>query len=349
MKTTIVASSTLLGLALAVPQGITDKLTPTGSAPAGCTGTFDGSFEITVAKITEKKRSVMPEKRAECGKGGVLVMTLKDGTTKDSEDRIGYIASNNQFQFDKPAQAGALLTSGFSVCKDNVLALGDTKTFYRCLSGTFYNLYNKNWAEQCEPVSIIAMPCGGKDTVSQVPDGQVVGTTVVQTTIVTALTDGQPQVITTAVPIPICQIGDGQVQVHTTPCASVTVVPTTKATPTAPVSQISDGQIQVPPPATAAPPPPAAPTTGSAPAGGAPPASTAYPTAPSAPSAPAGGNSTAPTTSSSPSSPNVPSQPSPSAPASTPSAPPASGSSKQSAAGSIGALIVGMVAAFVSL
>lgn len=271
-------------------------------------------------------------------------MTLKDGTTKDSQDRIGYIASNNQFQFDKPAQAGALLTSGFSVCENNVLALGDTKTFYRCLSGTFYNLYNKNWAEQCEPVSIIAMPCGGEDTVSQVPDGQIVGTTVVQTTIVTALSDGQPQVVTTGMPIPICQIGDGQVQAHTTPCASVTAPPSTKATPTAPVSQISDGQIQVPPPNTAAPPPPAAPT-GSAPAGPAPPATTAYPTAPSAPSAPAGGNSTFPT---SPSSPNVPSQPSPSAPASTPSAPPASGSSKM-AAGSIGALIVGMVAAFASL
>ncbi|KAK7932465.1 hypothetical protein PG985_003177 [Apiospora marii] len=346
MKTTIVASSTLLGLALAVPQGITDKLTPTGSAPAGCTGTFDGSFEITVAKITEKKRSVMPERRAECGKGGVLVMTLKDGTTKDSQDRIGYIASNNQFQFDKPAQAGALLTSGFSVCDNNVLALGDTKTFYRCLSGTFYNLYNKNWAEQCEPVSIIAMPCGGKDTVSQVDDGQIVGTTVVQTTIVTALSDGQPQVVTTGVPIPICQIGDGQVQAHTTPCASVTAPPSTKATPTAPVSQISDGQIQVPPPNTAAPPPPAAPT-GSAPAAPAPPASTAYPTAPSAPSAPTGGNFTLPT-SPNPSSPNVPSQPSATAPAGTPSAPPASGSSKM-AAGSIGALIVGMVAAFASL
>ncbi|KAK8044601.1 covalently-linked cell wall protein [Apiospora rasikravindrae] len=231
MKSTIVASSTLLGLALAVPQGVSDKLTPTGSAPAGCTGSFDGSFEITVAKITEKKRSVMPERRAECGKGGVLVMTLKDGTTKDSQDRIGYIASNNQFQFDKPAQAGALLTSGFSVCENNVLALGDTKTFYRCLSGTFYNLYNKNWAEQCEPVSIIALPCGGKDSASQAPDGQVVGTTVVQTTIVTALTDGQPQVVTTKVPIPLCQIGDGQVQVHTTPCASVTEAPTTKASP----------------------------------------------------------------------------------------------------------------------
>ncbi|KAK7942695.1 uncharacterized protein PG986_011808 [Apiospora aurea] len=335
MKSTIVASSTLLGLALAVPQGITDKLTPTGSAPAGCTGSFDGSFEITVAKITEKKRSVMPERRAECGKGGVLVMTLKDGTAKDAQDRIGYIASNNQFQFDKPAQAGALLTSGFSVCENNVLALGDTKTFYRCLSGTFYNLYNKNWAEQCEPVSIIALPCGGKDTVSQVPDGQVVGTTVVQTTIVTALSDGQPQVVTTGVPIPLCQIGDGQVQVHTTPCASVTSVPATKATPTAPVSQISDGQIQ--PPATTA--YPTAPGASSAPSA---------PSAPSVPSTPTGGNVTIPTSPSSPSSPNVPSQPSPSSPAESPSAPPTNGSSKM-AAGSIGALIVGMVAAIVSL
>ncbi|KAK8014093.1 covalently-linked cell wall protein [Apiospora arundinis] len=347
MKTTIIASSALMGLAVAVPQGITDKLTPTGSAPAGCTGTFDGSFEITVAKITEK-RDLMPQvqKRAECGKGGVLVMTLKDGTTKDAQDRIGYIASNNQFQFDKPAQAGALLTSGFSVCKDNVLALGDSKTFYRCLSGTFYNLYNKNWAEQCEPVSIIVSPCGGKDTASQVPDGQVVGTSVVQTTIVTALSDGQPQVVTTSVPIPLCQIGDGQVQVHTTPCASVTSAPVSKPTPTAPVSQISDGQIQVPPPTPLRPPP--APTK-SAPA--APPASSPAPTYPAAPSAPApsapsGGNATIPSTPSSPSSPSTPNVPS--APAGSPSAPPASGSSKM-AAGSIGALVVGMVAAIACL
>ncbi|KAK8069040.1 covalently-linked cell wall protein [Apiospora phragmitis] len=332
----MVATSTLLGLALAVPQGITEKLTPTGSAPAGCTGTMDGSFEITVAKITEKKRSVMPERRAECGKGGVLVMSLKDGTAKDSQDRIGYIASNNQFQFDKPAQAGALLTSGFSVCENNVLALGDSKTFYRCLSGTFYNLYNKNWAEQCEPVSIIALPCGSKDTAPELPDGQIVGTTVVQTTIVTALSDGQPQVITTKVPIPMCQIGDGQVQVHTTPCASVTSAPTTKATPTAPVSQISDGQIQVPPPNTAAPPPPAAPTTGTAPAG----------------PAPRQRLRTLPLLPLQPRQPLQALRPRLAAtlrsPAGTPSAPPASGSSKM-AAGSIGALIVGMVAAIVSL
>lgn len=109
------------------------------------------------------------------------------------------------------------------------MALGQNKTFYRCLSGDFYNLYNEDWAEQCEPVSIIAIPCGSDDSVSQGGDGQVVGTTVVQTTIVTALTDGQPQVITTEVSVPV-----------------TSYFPTS-----APVSQISDGQIQVPPPQTA--------------------------------------------------------------------------------------------------
>lgn len=109
------------------------------------------------------------------------------------------------------------------------MALGTNKTFYRCLSGDFYNLYNENWAPQCEAVSIIAIPCGSGDTATQLGDGQVIGTTVVQTTIVTALPDGQPQVITTSVPVPV-----------------TSYYPTS-----APVSQISDGQIQVPPPQTA--------------------------------------------------------------------------------------------------
>ncbi|PSD99774.1 hypothetical protein C7G66_19015, partial [Acinetobacter baumannii] len=152
-----------------------------------------------------------------------------DDSIYDSQDRTGYIASNFQFQFDGPFQAGAIYTSGFSVCEDNLLALGSNKTFYRCLSGDFYNLYNEDWAEQCEAVSIIAIPCGSDESASQIGDGQVVGTTVVQTTIVTALTDGQPQVITTTVAVPV-----------------TSYYPTS-----APVSQISDGQIQVPPPQTA--------------------------------------------------------------------------------------------------
>jgi hypothetical protein len=89
-----------------------------------------------------------------CKGDGVLSLTLKGGILLDSQGRTGYIASNYQFQFDKPAQAGAIYTSGWSVCGNGSLALGGDTTFYQCLSGGFYNLYNKNWAAQCNPVTI---------------------------------------------------------------------------------------------------------------------------------------------------------------------------------------------------
>ncbi|KAI2778347.1 hypothetical protein F4815DRAFT_447491 [Daldinia loculata] len=347
MRFTLAFVSALLGIAIAAPQGITDKLTPTGAAPAGCKGSFDGKFEISVAEVTEKRSISQPQKRAECGSDGVLVLTLKDGSTFDAKDRTGYIASNYQFQFDAPAQAGALYTSGFSLCENNIVALGDSKTFYRCLSGDFYNLYDRDWAPQCSPVSIIAVPCGSDDPASQIPDGQVVGTSVVLTTIVTALPDGQPQVVTTSVPVPICQIGDGQVQQVTTPCASVIPSPTSTYVP---VSEYTDGQVQVTPPGSA-PAPPATPTATPTPA----------PSAPSVPvsSAPAPGSSggvpssytsasaTASASISSSAGVTVPvssSSTSPSAPSET-SAPPQSGSSRISV-GSVGALVFTAMVAF---
>ncbi|KAI5859251.1 hypothetical protein GGS23DRAFT_600541 [Durotheca rogersii] len=339
MQFSFAVVSALVGIAIATPQGVTDTLTPTGVAPAGCTGSFDGSFEITVADITEKRSVSAPQKRAECGGDGVLVLTLKDGVTHDAKDRTGYIASNFQFQFDRPPQAGAIITGGFSVCENNILALGDSQIFYRCLSGNFFNLYDRNWAEQCEPVSIIAVPCGSADPASQIPDGQVVGTSVVQTTIVTVLPDGQPQVVTTSVPVPICQIGDGQVQVVTTPCASVTPIPTSTYVP---VSEYTDGQIQVTPPGTA-PVPPAATT-------GAPPASPA-PSEPAASASISASTLTPGTSVSSPSagvisSASVPeSSPSATTPPTEASAPPQSGSSRMPAV-SIGALMCTALIAF---
>ncbi|KAI1473612.1 hypothetical protein F4774DRAFT_403799 [Daldinia eschscholtzii] len=349
MRFTLAFISALLGTAIAAPQGVTDKLTPTGAAPAGCTGTFDGKFEISVAEVTEKRSISQPQKRTECGSDGILVLTLKDGSTFDAKDRTGYIASNYQFQFDAPAQAGALYTSGFSVCDNNILALGDSKTFYRCLSGDFYNLYDRDWAPQCSPVSIIAVPCGSDDPASQIPDGQVVGTSVVQTTIVTALPDGQPQVVTTSVPVPICQIGDGQVQQVTTPCASVTPSPTSTYVP---VSEHTDGQVQVTPPGSA-PAPPATPTTTPTPGSPVPPAPSApVSSAPgsSAPapsissSIPSASPSESVSSSASVSLPASSSSPSPSAPSET-TAPPQSGSSRVSI-GSVGALVFTAMVAF---
>ncbi|KAJ9144096.1 Covalently-linked cell wall protein [Pleurostoma richardsiae] len=235
-----------------VAEGVTSKISPDAAAPTGCSASYDGNFEVTVAKVVSK-RDFSLKRRAECGGDGILVVSLTDNVLTDSQNRTGYIASNYQFQFDDPPQAGAIYTAGFSLCSNESLALGGSTVFYQCQSGSFWNLYDRSWAAQCEPVEILAIPCGGDDSAaaSEVADGQVVATEVVTTTIVKPLSDGQPQVLTTTVAVPMCQISDGQVQVVTTPCASITT--TAAATATAvPVSQYSDGQIQVTPVGSAA-------------------------------------------------------------------------------------------------
>ncbi|KAK4034184.1 hypothetical protein C8A01DRAFT_49381 [Parachaetomium inaequale] len=239
--------------ALAVAQGVTDKIAPKGDHPSGCEANSNGMFEITIVPLTDKaKKELDLETRAACSGDGTLVVQLADGVLTDDHARTGYIASNYQFQFDNPPQAGALITAGFSACANGSLALGDSATFWQCASGTFYNLYDRWSAEQCSPVDVVMLPCGdgGKAQDTQSPAGQtVVGSEVVTTTVVMPLSDGQPQVITTTTLIHICQIGDGQVQGHTTPCTPPAVAGTTP-TPVVsfpPASQISDGQVQVTP------------------------------------------------------------------------------------------------------
>lgn len=144
------------------------------------------------------------QKRGACPTDGILVVTLENGVLKDAQDRTGYIASNFQFQFDKPAQTGALFTAGFSACGNGSLALGGSAVFYECASGDFFNLYDRSWAAQCSPVEILIMECGGN--AGEADDGQVVGTEIVTTTIVSALSDGQPQVRTTTTGVPLCQV-----------------------------------------------------------------------------------------------------------------------------------------------
>jgi len=89
-----------------------------------------------------------------CSSDDTLSLTLKDGVLVDNQGRTGYIAANYQFQFDKPAQTGAIYTAGFSVCSNGSLALGGSAIFYQCRSGDFYNLYDRHWAPQCEPVTL---------------------------------------------------------------------------------------------------------------------------------------------------------------------------------------------------
>lgn len=89
-----------------------------------------------------------------CESEGTLAITLADGVLKDAQGRTGYIASNFQFQFDAPPQSGAIYTTGFSACGNGTLALGGSNVFYQCLSGDFYNLYDRSWAPQCSPITI---------------------------------------------------------------------------------------------------------------------------------------------------------------------------------------------------
>lgn len=103
---------------------------------------------------------VLPRQAAQSScSANSLEMTLNNGVLKDKHGRTGYIADNFQFQFDAPPQAGAIIVSGFSVCGD-LLALNGQTTWYKCRSGNFYNLYDRNWAPQCEPaVFKVVQPC----------------------------------------------------------------------------------------------------------------------------------------------------------------------------------------------
>jgi hypothetical protein len=103
---------------------------------------------------------------------GILYITLTGGVMTDQAGRTGYIASNYQFQFDAPPQAGAIYTGGFSLCSNGSIALGGSAVFYQCLSGTYYNLYDRPWAEHCNAVYILAI--GGAGSVfSTAPPGPV--------------------------------------------------------------------------------------------------------------------------------------------------------------------------------
>ena len=223
---------TLATLALAavavakpVPAGVSSAIAPDSTAPAGCSPDYSGTFQIQVVKGSKRdltKRQSTP-----------LTLTLSGGVLTDSQGRTGYIASNNQFQFDDPPQAGAIYTSGFSVCQDGSLALGSETTWYQCLSGDFYNLYDESTGAQCSAVHIVVI--GGGSVAPSTPSATASGVESVQS-------DGQPT--GSAVATPICQISDGQPQV--TGCVTQISdgqiqAPTATA---APVTQISDGQIQ---------------------------------------------------------------------------------------------------------
>uniref|UniRef100_A0A0D6QVZ1 Cell wall mannoprotein PIR1-like C-terminal domain-containing protein n=1 Tax=Araucaria cunninghamii TaxID=56994 RepID=A0A0D6QVZ1_ARACU len=149
-----------------ISDGQPQAPTATGSAvatlsdgqPQASTGSAvntlsDGQPQATVS-ASEAETTGTAMQMVACKADDTLQMTLSGGVLTDNMGRTGYIAANYQFQFDGPPQAGAIYTAGFSVCGNGSLALGGSAVFYQCLSGDFYNLYDRDWAAQCVPITI---------------------------------------------------------------------------------------------------------------------------------------------------------------------------------------------------
>ncbi|KAK5164202.1 uncharacterized protein LTR77_009896 [Saxophila tyrrhenica] len=143
----------VLAAADPIPQGVTSAIAPSGTPEAACSPNYNGVFEV-IPVNSNTKRSLEARQNTQLG------ITLEDGILKDPVGRQGYVASNSQFQFDDPPQAGAIYTAGFSVCANGSLAIGNDATWYKCLSGTFFNLYLDNDAGQCTECYLVARPVG---------------------------------------------------------------------------------------------------------------------------------------------------------------------------------------------
>lgn len=234
---------TVIALALAAAAYVA----PVAASPPGCSPSYSGEFQITVVKPNSVRK--LAARSNTCGQDGYLTLKLENGQLIDSKGRLGYIASNYQFQFDGPPQENADSVGGYSACNNGSLALRESDVFYQCLSGDFYNLYDRPWAPQCSPILIDLLPCGqgspahpgapaqSGSPVSQIGDGQPQAPSATTRIPVSQIPDGQPQAPTATARVPVSQIPDGQPQ---------NPVHNTYQQPSRPVTQIPDGQPQAP-------------------------------------------------------------------------------------------------------
>ncbi|GCE97038.1 hypothetical protein ZYGM_002379 [Zygosaccharomyces mellis] len=126
------------------------------SHPGASTDAVNGTSAAGNASNTTTEVSTSdPVRAVSCKNNGTLGVTLNDGVLTDSKGRVGSIVANHQFQFDgPPPQAGAIYAGGWSISQEGNLAIGDVETFYQCLSGNFYNIYDENLGGQCHPVHL---------------------------------------------------------------------------------------------------------------------------------------------------------------------------------------------------
>lgn len=147
-----IQASTVAGQATQISDG---QVQASGSSAADDSGESDEFGETCVAS-------------------DALTISIADGQLRDSKGRVGAIVANRQFQFDgPPPQAGTIYAAGWSFVpasyagegekeSDTIdsgykLALGNQTTFYKCLSGDFYNLYDESIGGQCAAIEIFVL------------------------------------------------------------------------------------------------------------------------------------------------------------------------------------------------
>ena len=164
-------------------QQQTDAPTPTVDAVSQISdGQIQQATETVAGQIEDGQVQSGGETVGVCVKQDSLLLTLKDGILSDTNGRIGSIVANRQFQFDgPPPQAGAIYANGWCAVPSDYkedsdtkekadnqdkekresdqlkLALGKQTTFYKCLSGSFYNLYDESIGGQCSEVELVLL------------------------------------------------------------------------------------------------------------------------------------------------------------------------------------------------
>ncbi|PUU72389.1 hypothetical protein B9Z19DRAFT_1010311 [Tuber borchii] len=143
----LIIPSLLILSTFCLAQGVTQIVRPPGTSPPGCIDSYPETFGLKPADHR------IPVIETHCIHPRILKVFLQKGLLIDHFGRIGSIVANRQFQFDgPPAQAGAIYTGGWSLCPDNLIALGPQKQFYACASGDFEKLYDRMVEKQCRPI-----------------------------------------------------------------------------------------------------------------------------------------------------------------------------------------------------
>jgi len=165
--------NTLAPLALlASASAATALLSPSASAPAGCSTDY-GRFLIGIEANAKRSLPHLQKRQSDsCDNPEYLsiILKLSGSVLTDGLGRIGAIVANRQLQFDSPStQANAVYTGGWSVCSNGSLALGGSTVFYECASGGFANLYDQSVGSHCLPITIVTTSCGDAPAAAAAP------------------------------------------------------------------------------------------------------------------------------------------------------------------------------------